>query len=266
MATTAGRTWWPPFRTRDTVPRETPANWATSSMVGRCTCNPRLPLAVGLSCRPSGAPGRSAGMAMPANPEGPTIGRGWLGWPDESRPDSRGRPDAAQQALPDRRRGDVPSRARVIRSAPSGKYVGAVTSECLTPLLRCQAVGLGALPTGRPATAAAPLHVRLASTNFGPTKSGTSKRGGNKMKVKKLLALGATTATLLGVLAGTAVTASASSKVTLTWWTWTTNPQKVIANFEKAYPDITDQTASRLRLGRHFLPQAHHRPGRRHRA
>ena len=59
------------------------------------------------------------------------------------------------------------------------------------------------------------------------------------MKVKKLLALGATTATLLGVLAGTAVTASASSKVTLTWWTWTTNPQKVIANFEKAYPNIT---------------------------
>ncbi len=86
------------------------------------------------------------------------------------------------------------------------------------------------------------------------------------MKVKKLLSLGATTATLLGVLAGTAVTASASSKVTLTWWTWTTNPQKVIANFEKAYPNITIKLPPELRLGWHFLPQAHHRPGRRHRA
>ena len=115
-ATTAGRTWWPPFRTRDTVPRETPANWATSSMVGRCTCNPRLPLAVGLSCRPSGAPGRSAGMAMPADSvEGPTvIGRPLLtrpcGWPNSQRP--RGRPGAAQQhgSPGHRRRGDVPSR------------------------------------------------------------------------------------------------------------------------------------------------------------
>jgi multiple sugar transport system substrate-binding protein len=59
------------------------------------------------------------------------------------------------------------------------------------------------------------------------------------MNLRKLLSLGAATATLLGVLAGTAATASASSKVTLTWWTWTTNPQKVIANFEKAYPNIT---------------------------
>jgi multiple sugar transport system substrate-binding protein len=59
------------------------------------------------------------------------------------------------------------------------------------------------------------------------------------MNLRKLLSLGAATATLLGVLAGTAATASASSKVTLTWWSWTTNPQKVIANFEKAYPNIT---------------------------
>ncbi len=59
------------------------------------------------------------------------------------------------------------------------------------------------------------------------------------MNLRKLMSLGAAAATLLGVLAGTAATASASSKVTLTWWTWTTNPQKVIANFEKAYPNIT---------------------------
>ena len=59
------------------------------------------------------------------------------------------------------------------------------------------------------------------------------------MKFRRLLSMGAAAATLLGVLAGTAATAAASPKVTLTWWTWTTNPQKVIANFEKAYPNIT---------------------------
>ena len=75
------------------------------------------------------------------------------------------------------------------------------------------------------------------------------------MKVRKLLALGATTATLLGVLAGTAVTASASSKVTLTWWTWTTNPQKVIANFEKAYPNITVKPPPDYGSGGTFYPK-----------
>ncbi len=59
------------------------------------------------------------------------------------------------------------------------------------------------------------------------------------MKFRKLLSMGAAAATLLGVLAGTAAGASAAPKVTLTWWTWTTNPQKVIANFEKQYPNIT---------------------------
>ena len=61
------------------------------------------------------------------------------------------------------------------------------------------------------------------------------------MKLKKLLSVGATAATLLGVLGGTGIASASasSSKVTLTWWTWTTNPEKVIANFEKAYPNIT---------------------------
>jgi multiple sugar transport system substrate-binding protein len=62
------------------------------------------------------------------------------------------------------------------------------------------------------------------------------------MKFKKLASLGATAATLLGMVAGgtaTAATASASPKVSFTWWTWTTNPQNVIANFEKAYPNIS---------------------------
>ncbi len=32
---------------------------------------------------------------------------------------------------------------------------------------------------------------------------------------------------------------SASGKVTISWWSWTSNPKDVIANFEKAYPNIT---------------------------
>src|ERR1022692_2998039 len=59
------------------------------------------------------------------------------------------------------------------------------------------------------------------------------------MKLKKLVPVGATAATLLGLLAGTAAASASPAKVTLTWWTWTTNPQKVIANFEKASPYIT---------------------------
>ena len=31
---------------------------------------------------------------------------------------------------------------------------------------------------------------------------------------------------------------SASGKVTISWWSWTSNPKDVIANFEKAYPNI----------------------------
>jgi multiple sugar transport system substrate-binding protein len=59
------------------------------------------------------------------------------------------------------------------------------------------------------------------------------------MMLRKLFSLGAATATLFGVVAGTAAVAQASpAKVTLTWWTWTTNPQQVIANFEKANPGI----------------------------
>ncbi|HTV10499.1 MAG TPA: hypothetical protein VME20_01430 [Acidimicrobiales bacterium] len=59
------------------------------------------------------------------------------------------------------------------------------------------------------------------------------------MKLNRLLTVGAAAATLVGALAGITSTAGAASKTTFTWWTWTTNPQKVIANFEKAYPDIS---------------------------
>ena len=43
------------------------------------------------------------------------------------------------------------------------------------------------------------------------------------------------------VLTGSPVVSSAStpSNVTISWWTWTANPKDVIANFEKANPDIT---------------------------
>jgi multiple sugar transport system substrate-binding protein len=36
-----------------------------------------------------------------------------------------------------------------------------------------------------------------------------------------------------------AVSSGASAKTTITWWSWTSNPKTVIANFEKAYPNIT---------------------------
>lgn len=39
-----------------------------------------------------------------------------------------------------------------------------------------------------------------------------------------------------------AAAASTSGKVTISWWTWTANPKNVIANFEKANPNITVPT------------------------
>jgi multiple sugar transport system substrate-binding protein len=53
--------------------------------------------------------------------------------------------------------------------------------------------------------------------------------------------IGCAAAALAGALtaAGAGVASAAPAKITLTWWTWTTNPEKVIANFEKAYPYIT---------------------------
>src|SRR5579875_1471627 len=60
------------------------------------------------------------------------------------------------------------------------------------------------------------------------------------MRLKKLVTLGAAAATLLGVVTSGAATASAApTKITFTWWTWTTNPKNVIKNFEKAYPNIS---------------------------
>lgn len=58
----------------------------------------------------------------------------------------------------------------------------------------------------------------------------------------KLAALGTAALAACGVLAacgggGTAQT-STNTNVTLSWWSWTSNPKDVIANFEKAYPHI----------------------------
>ena len=56
-------------------------------------------------------------------------------------------------------------------------------------------------------------------------------------------------------LASAASASAAPAKVTLTWWTWTTNPQHVIANFEKAYPNITIQMPPDYGSGGTFYPK-----------
>ena len=69
------------------------------------------------------------------------------------------------------------------------------------------------------------------------------------MRLKTRVAAGIAATALCSGLAVTGATAASAhgasgratshAKVTLTWWTWTANPAKVIANFEKAYPYIT---------------------------
>ncbi len=85
------------------------------------------------------------------------------------------------------------------------------------------------------------------------------------MNRKRAISLSATVAVLLGALTVPASNAAAQAKVTITWWSWTANPKTVIANFEKAYPNISVPTPAELRLGVHVLRQAHDRPCRRHR-
>ncbi len=55
--------------------------------------------------------------------------------------------------------------------------------------------------------------------------------------------LGSALVALCGTLAAcssssTSTTATSAKNVTISWWSWTTNPKDVIANFEKAYPHI----------------------------
>lgn len=55
----------------------------------------------------------------------------------------------------------------------------------------------------------------------------------------KLASIGGAVAVLGGVAACSSSPApSASGTVTISWWSWTSNPKSVIANFEKAYPHI----------------------------
>jgi multiple sugar transport system substrate-binding protein len=68
------------------------------------------------------------------------------------------------------------------------------------------------------------------------------KRGltkGRGARARKILAGGAATCCLVAA-SGTAPAGAAGkpSITTISWWSWTSNPQEVIANFEKAYPDI----------------------------
>ena len=78
----------------------------------------------------------------------------------------------------------------------------------------------------------------------------------------------AVTAMLGTVMLGSPAAVSASTNVqctTITWWTWTSNPKTVIANFEKAYPEHLGPGSAGIRLRRNVLRQAHHRRCRRHR-
>jgi multiple sugar transport system substrate-binding protein len=75
-------------------------------------------------------------------------------------------------------------------------------------------------------------------TNARPIASTRSVRGRRNWAL-----LGTAVAALACVLtacggSGPSSSSSSSGKVTLSWWTWTTNPKNVIANFEKAYPNI----------------------------
>ncbi|HTW07457.1 MAG TPA: hypothetical protein VME46_08105 [Acidimicrobiales bacterium] len=62
------------------------------------------------------------------------------------------------------------------------------------------------------------------------------------LRLRQTAAVGCAVAACCGGLTSAALFASAgpaaAGTVNLTWWTWTTNPGKVIANFEKAYPSI----------------------------
>jgi multiple sugar transport system substrate-binding protein len=66
-------------------------------------------------------------------------------------------------------------------------------------------------------------------------------------------------AALCGILAACSSSPSsapaASGHVTLSWWTWTTNPQNVIANFEKANPGIKISEPPDYGSGSTFYPK-----------
>lgn len=71
-------------------------------------------------------------------------------------------------------------------------------------------------------------------------------------------ALGLVVAALCGVLAacsGSASSAPSSGHVTLSWWTWTTNPKEVITNFEASHPGIKISMPPDYGSGSTFYPK-----------
>jgi multiple sugar transport system substrate-binding protein len=54
---------------------------------------------------------------------------------------------------------------------------------------------------------------------------------------------------------GSPAASSPSGPVTLTWWTWTTNPQDVISNFEKSHPGIKVAMPPDYGSGTTFYPK-----------
>jgi multiple sugar transport system substrate-binding protein len=78
-------------------------------------------------------------------------------------------------------------------------------------------------------------------------------------KLTKRLVLGSALAALCGVLAACSSspssTPSASGPVTLSWWTWTSNPKDVIANFEKTHPGIKISPPPDYGSGSTFYPK-----------
>jgi len=78
-------------------------------------------------------------------------------------------------------------------------------------------------------------------------------------KPTKWAVVGGALAALCGVLAACSSspssTPSASGTVTLTWWTWTTNPQAVISNFEKSHPGIKVAMPPDYGSGSTFYPK-----------
>lgn len=76
-----------------------------------------------------------------------------------------------------------------------------------------------------------------------------------RLRRSAVVVQGAVLACLIGgaTSSAAAVPAAAHQQVTLTWWTWTANPDKVIANFEKAYPWIKIAPPPHYGAGNSFL-------------
>ena len=72
-----------------------------------------------------------------------------------------------------------------------------------------------------------------------------SVRKGRSSRLTKWVAWGTALAALSGVLAACSsspASTGSSGPVTLSWWSWTSNPKDVIANFEKSHPGIKIST------------------------